>query len=862
MSKLILAISPDEKLLAQINAHLQEGGRYQVYCVTTGKEAVAAAAKTLFDLVLLDSDTNDLPFMPLTRELIALLPGMKILIYPPNNNPRHPLLSGVIANGYLNKPFFGPEVNEKIAQVLRPPAAIPERTSTENDITRLWIDHPESGQKLVEQLLASTNASAGILLIHRQVASAAGALGDTTSQNIINFLTRYWTNIQTGELFRYLKMDGETKTYLVYATPLMHNVAFALIYHTSQSLIEIRSEVAHIRKAFMNRFANTRELRMEFPSFSEHASDREAVRPEPIPTAPSAAAEISEEKNPFVQQEQLQDQETVPAGEMDETVVQSPQELSVEEIPAEATEEISEQAEEPGQAVDAAAETESETELSFENILARETAGLSSEDIPTQETLESTAAEEVPQPTEETAVEQPIEVHTESTESPSAGETAEEEITQPAAETEGQAETPPSEEIPTLNLSGFTPIEELEPEEASAEMEEEEQPALSEAELQKLDDFLAEMPSPNPELEQALPGEGEESGESLDEFLAKLPPVPTLDEENPAVVEPEPTPSNGSVWEPLAQEVTAPIPAAGVKKDEITAPLPNLAEQPKEEPSTEQPAEEFAPVSTVEPPLSMPGTETPESVEETIETPPPLPGTEVSESVEETVETPPPLPGTEVSELVEQSAEIAPTGPEIEVPESEQKPVETSPVQAAEVFPNFDFKLPWEEESPAAAPAEAEQKTAATPPPLQYFEVAPVQNDLSDFYFEYQILLIPGNTQQLITHDIASLLKQQMQQLHESNGWKCTRVTARPLYLQWSAVLPLNTSISEMIQEIKERTDILIFAGFPGLLKDNLLGEFWAPGYFAVSGPQMLSNRLIEDYISLSRQILPEQFSL
>jgi CheY-like chemotaxis protein/REP element-mobilizing transposase RayT len=838
MSKLILAVSPDEKLLTQLSAHLQEGGRYQVYCVTSGKEAVARAAKDPFDLVILDSDTNDLPFPPLTRELIALLPGMKLLVYPPNNNPRHPLLNGVIANGYLNKPFFGPEVNEKISQVLRPPAAAHDQPSAENDITRLWVEYPESGQKLVEQLLGSTNASAGILLIHRQVASAAGALGDNTSQNIINFLSRYWTNIQTGELFRYLKMDGETRTYLVYATPLMHDVAFALIYHNNQSLIEIRSEVAHIRKAFMNRFANTRELRMEFPSFPARNAP-----PEITPLADIAVPSI-DEKNPFLQQEQIDEQEAEYSGalpeaaltaapaeepaqsQIDETPEFTPADLEIpaaeeeiqplEEVPQEpslesqiptaeeevqpVTEEVQPDketdrelspeaqfsiAEEEAQPVAEEVQSVEETpqEPSFENILAEEIAHQPADEGPVSEpAAEELTSEPVLQESEENPLDEESFAALEGN-GPLDEAPADESILEPAAE-EQLPEFGP--EITSDDLADFTPlnVEETVEEEIEGPVDES-QPALTEAQLQQLDELLADMPSPDPEQPQPI-AEAVET-RSLDDFLSNLPTDSAPIEETETPAQEIQTESASSDWQPLSQN-------------------------------------EIQSESISEPPAEEPAATVPPASEETV----PMP-----------VETPA-APASE--EPVEPAAE---------------EPVEPA---AEEPYPDFDFKLPWEEEAPQPPAAVADVLSATIPAGTGEPEEQPVISDLSDFFFEYQILLIPANPQQLISHDIAALIKQKLPQLHETNGWKCTRITARPLYLQWSAVLPLDVCVSEMIQEIKDRANILIFARFPELLKDNLEGNFWAPGYFAVSGPQMLSNRMIEDYITLSRQILPEQF--
>ena len=852
MSKLILAVSPDEKLLTQISAHLQEGGRYQVYCVTSGKEAVARAAKDPFDLVILDSDTNDLPFPPLTRELIALLPGMKLLVYPPNNNPRHPLLNGVIANGYLNKPFFGPEVNEKISQVLRPPAASHDQPSAENDITRLWVEYPESGQKLVEQLLGSTNASAGILLIHRQVASAAGALGDNTSQNIINFLSRYWTNIQTGELFRYLKMDGETRTYLVYATPLMHDVAFALIYHNNQSLIEIRSEVAHIRKAFMNRFANTRELRMEFPSFPARNAP-----PEISPLADIAVPSI-DEKNPFLQQEQIDEQEAEYSGALPEAAL------------------TPETAEEPAQSqID---ETPEFTPADVE-IPAGEGEILTvEEEIQPVEESSQGPAYEVQNPSAEEEV-QPLD---ELSQEPSAAEkvpTAEEEVQPVTEEAQPDDETSlgTSPEVPIPTAEEVQPVEET-PQEPSfeniladeiahqpadegfvTESAVEEviaEPALEESEENPLDEEsfaaiegsgpLDETPAaesiPEPVAEEQLPEFGPEiTSEDLAGFIP-LNVEDTVEEESEGPVDE----SQPALTEAQLQQLDA-----------------LLADMPSPDPEQPLPAAEVAETRSLDDFLSnLPAESTPTGETEPVkqELQPefassdwqPLSQDEIQpESVSEPPAEEPVVPVPPASE------ETVPMPVEIPAESAAEEPVEPA---AEESFPDFDFKLPWEEVAPQPPAAVADVLSATIPAGSGETEEQPVITDLSDFFFEYQILLIPANPQQLISHDIAALVKQKLPQLHETNGWKCTRIAARPLYLQWSAVLPLDVCVSEMIQEIKDRANILIFARFPELLKDNLEGNFWAPGYFAVSGPQMLSNRMIEDYITLSRQILPEQF--
>ena len=119
MQRAILAVSPNLQFLEQIRSHLEEGGRYRVQGVATGGDALALVTNSFFDLAILDAESSDVPFVPFTRDLVAAQPGLKLLVFPPQNNPHHPVLAGLVANGFLKKPFFTPEVSRALKEHLR-----------------------------------------------------------------------------------------------------------------------------------------------------------------------------------------------------------------------------------------------------------------------------------------------------------------------------------------------------------------------------------------------------------------------------------------------------------------------------------------------------------------------------------------------------------------------------------------------------------------------------------------------------------------------------------------------------------------------------------------------------------------------
>ncbi len=321
MQKWILAVSPDHEFLEQISAHLQEGGRFLVICAATAKEALSAAASQPFDLAILDAEISDHPLVPIARELTALLPNLRLLVYPPNNNPKHPALNGLIASGFLNKPFFGPEVISKITNIFKEiPRQQPSPDISEKTLPEMWLEDPNSGARQIEQLLGSTTATAGLLLLRGQVIAGSGAISDESAGNIVNFLTRYWTNIQSGELFRYLRMNYETVTFLVYAVPLFKNVAIGLVYPPDASLDDVRMEVTLLRKGFLSLYTNTGELRHSFSvnqatlagnpptAANERPPQRAKTRPIPgeQPNESAETEELDEEESPVLGEEELQ----------------------------------------------------------------------------------------------------------------------------------------------------------------------------------------------------------------------------------------------------------------------------------------------------------------------------------------------------------------------------------------------------------------------------------------------------------------------------------------------------------------------------------------------------------------------------
>jgi hypothetical protein len=53
---------------------------------------------------------------------------------------------------------------------------------------------------------------------------------------------------------------------------------------------------------------------------------------------------------------------------------------------------------------------------------------------------------------------------------------------------------------------------------------------------------------------------------------------------------------------------------------------------------------------------------------------------------------------------------------------------------------------------------------------------------------------------------------------------------------------------------VRQQISSRIFSDFPNFARENPSGDFWAPGYLIMGGPQPHPSKLIKDFIQQTRQ--------
>jgi REP element-mobilizing transposase RayT len=118
----------------------------------------------------------------------------------------------------------------------------------------------------------------------------------------------------------------------------------------------------------------------------------------------------------------------------------------------------------------------------------------------------------------------------------------------------------------------------------------------------------------------------------------------------------------------------------------------------------------------------------------------------------------------------------------------------------------------------------------------------------------YVCLLIPRFSDHHLIGDITEDLVEWMKQICISYGWRLDAISVRPGYIQWVMIVPLNANPAQFIRLIRQHTSQKIFEDFPRFMRQNMSGQFWAPGNFVVAGTQLQTPETINNFILQTRR--------
>jgi REP element-mobilizing transposase RayT/CheY-like chemotaxis protein len=285
MAAFVLIASPTIAFGELIRLTLEGEGNYHATRVSTGCEALAQCQSTPFTLAILDADLSDLPLPDLFTAVQKLRPGIRLIVVPPKSDPKSPIVAGLPCHGYLNKPFYLPDLMNIVTHVLllqdqprdQPPEAmpapgtppapttpIPQRTpspvldgaSPKRPASKpiaptapAWLQDVARAAQHLTRLSLETAALAALIIRDGELWAYAGQLSQPAAQELAQTVAHYWERGNGSDLARFVHLDATDGDYMLYATAVSGDMALAMVFDIEIPFSKIRSQASHLARS-------------------------------------------------------------------------------------------------------------------------------------------------------------------------------------------------------------------------------------------------------------------------------------------------------------------------------------------------------------------------------------------------------------------------------------------------------------------------------------------------------------------------------------------------------------------------------------------------------------------------------------
>jgi len=251
MSASILVVTPHAAFGELVRLSLEEGGRQGLRLVLSGKEALVAAQRTPYALAILDCDLSDLPVATLAHELQEILPGIHLMVIPPDNDAGHPSLSGLAFEGILTRPFYAPDLLAMVNDLLDQPEPAPESApgEGEEDVAPSWVQDTGQAIESLQHLMQAAAAQVVVISRGGKVWAYAGTQDITIAQELAALVGRYWKRSEMGDMVRFARLASDSSEHLLYATTLVHRLLLVLAFDPSLPLSQARLQALRMANA-------------------------------------------------------------------------------------------------------------------------------------------------------------------------------------------------------------------------------------------------------------------------------------------------------------------------------------------------------------------------------------------------------------------------------------------------------------------------------------------------------------------------------------------------------------------------------------------------------------------------------------
>jgi REP element-mobilizing transposase RayT/CheY-like chemotaxis protein len=134
----------------------------------------------------------------------------------------------------------------------------------------------------------------------------------------------------------------------------------------------------------------------------------------------------------------------------------------------------------------------------------------------------------------------------------------------------------------------------------------------------------------------------------------------------------------------------------------------------------------------------------------------------------------------------------------------------------------------------------------------------PTNSSLFDVY--YSCLLVPRIRTHYLEGDCASYLREELPNIFLAFSWRLEKLVVERTYIEWLVRIPPTVAPAAHIKAVRKHSSRMILSNFPSFNRNELLKDFWAPGYLLGCGQRLIPPAEITEFIRSSRrQYYPDE---
>ncbi|MGC8945001.1 MAG: response regulator [Anaerolineae bacterium] len=230
--KRVLVVDANEAFATLLQQEL-EGIEMRADVVASGHEALQATAAADYAMAIVDMSLPDLPAAQLVRALRQEHPNLRLMVIPLEGEEIPEELADVPIQGTLPKPFFLPELPERIRQALSRPLAA--QAQAEEAPARAPVGEALSGVlPLMSRLAQEVGAEAVLLIRGGELIAHTGRLSENGVSALTSLVADAWrastrvAQILGKEQLRF-EQSIEGAEYLLYSMAVTEDLILSVV---------------------------------------------------------------------------------------------------------------------------------------------------------------------------------------------------------------------------------------------------------------------------------------------------------------------------------------------------------------------------------------------------------------------------------------------------------------------------------------------------------------------------------------------------------------------------------------------------------------------------------------------------------